>query len=74
MKRKKTQFGVMDTSGKVTMTHSIDLGKIKSPDPLAYAYGFVQGQRGTPMPKEKNLAPEFIRGWKEGRKKLKKVV
>lgn len=64
----------MKASGKVVMTHEIDLGKIKSPDPLAYAYGLVQGERGNPLPKEKGLASEFIRGWKEGRKKLKKVV
>jgi hypothetical protein len=39
----KTQFGKMDASGKVTIAHSVDLNKIKSPDPLAYAYGYSQG-------------------------------
>jgi hypothetical protein len=70
----KTQFGKMDSTGKVVVTHEINLSKLKSPDPLAYAYGLVQGERGEPLPKQRGLAPEFIRGWKEGRKKLKKVV
>lgn len=73
----KTKFGVMAKGGKVTTTHEIDLSKVKSPDPIAYAYGLVQGERGEQMPKGEDLAPEFIRGWKEGHvkfKKLKKVL
>jgi hypothetical protein len=65
----KTEFGVMGKEGKVTVTHEIDLSKIKSPDPLAYAYGLVQGERGESLRKEKGLASEYIRGWKEGNKK-----
>jgi hypothetical protein len=71
----KTKFGSIDSTGKVTTTLEIDLSKVKSPDPLAYAYGFAQGQSGTKMPKnKKDLAPEYIRGWKDGHKNLKKVV
>jgi len=69
----KTKFGIMAKGGKVTTTHEIDLNKVKSPDPLAFAYGLVQGERGNPLPKEKDLAPEFIRGWKEGHAKHKKL-
>jgi len=45
----------------------------KFPDPLAFAYGRVQGERGNPLPKEKDLATEFVRGWKQGNKKYKKL-
>jgi hypothetical protein len=72
-----TKFGVMAKGGKVTTTHEIDLNKIKSSDPLAYAYGLVQGERGQPLGKDKDLAPEYIRGWKKGNRKykhMKKVV
>ena len=69
----KTKFDVMAKSGKVTTTHEIDLGKIKSPDPLAFAFGLTQGERGNPKPKDKDLAPEFVRGWKEGHKKYLKL-
>jgi hypothetical protein len=71
----KTKFGKIDSTGKITITHEIDLSKVKSSDPLAYAYGFTQGQAGEKMPKDKkNLASEYIRGWKDGHKKLKKVI
>ena len=71
----KTKFGKIDSSGKVIITHSIDLSKIKSSDPLAYAYGFMQGQSGEKLPKKKkHLASEYIRGWKDGHKKIKKVI
>jgi hypothetical protein len=79
--KRKTKFGMIEPSGKVITTYEIDLGKIKSSDPLAYAYGLFQGKIGKPLPKDKDLAPEFIRGWKEGheisgKKKsiLKKVI
>lgn len=73
-----TEFSVMNKSGQVTKTHEIDLSKIKSTDPLAYAFGFVEGERGNKLSKEKNLASEYVRGWKEGHKnyikKLREVV
>jgi hypothetical protein len=74
MEKKKTKFGIMGSTGKVTVTHEIDLSKVKSPDPLAYAYGFVHGERGEPLGKPEKgdkFAPEYIRGWEEGHKKLK---
>jgi hypothetical protein len=64
----KTQFGILTPEGKVEKSMAIDLSKIKSPDPLAYAYGFFQGKSGQPMSKEKDLAKEYIRGYKEGKK------
>jgi hypothetical protein len=70
----KTKFGILQPSGKEIITHEIDLSKVKSPDPIAFAFGLVQGERGEPLEKKRGLAPEYIRGWKEGRKKLKRVV
>ena len=68
MVHKKTQFGILTPEGKVEKSMEMDLSKIKSPDPLAYAYGFFQGKSGQPMSKEKGLAKEYIRGYKEGKK------
>jgi hypothetical protein len=77
----KTKFGTIEPSGKTITALEIDLRKIKSSDPLAYAYGLFQGKIGKSLPKKRGLAPEFVRGWKEGheifkRKKdiLKKVI
>jgi hypothetical protein len=77
----KTKFGILKTTGEEVITHEIDLGCLKSDDPIAYAYGIVQGERGETLGKPEKgekFAPEFIRGWKEGHKhyeeKLKKVV
>jgi len=67
------KFIIFTKKGKAITTHDIDLSKIKSPDPLAFAYGRVQGERGNPLPKEKDLATEFVRGWKQGNKKYKKL-
>ena len=69
----KTKFGVMAKGGKVITTHEIDLSRVKSPDPLVYAYGLVQGERGESISKDKDLASEYIRGWKEGHAKYKKL-
>ena len=63
----------MKKSGENVITHEIDLSKIKSSDPLAYAYGLVQGERGEQKSKEKDLAPEYIRGWNDGHRKFKKL-
>jgi len=74
----KTKFRVMAKGGKVITTHVIDLNKVKSSDPLAYAYGLAQGERGDKIQKGKDLAPEYVRGWNDGhknyKKKLKKVM
>jgi len=71
VKEKGTQFRVLTPQGVVEKAMTIDLASVKSPDPLAYAYGFFQGKQGLPMAKAKKgdkLAPEYIRGFKEGRK------
>jgi hypothetical protein len=68
----KTKFGILKPTGEEVKTHGIDLSKIKSPDPIAYAYGLVHGESGEPLGKPEKgekFAPEFIRGWKEGHKK-----
>jgi len=67
----KTKFGTLTKEGKIVNPMSIDLNKIKSPDPLAFAYGLFQGKSGQPMSKDKGLAPEYIRGFKIGTGKLK---
>lgn len=70
--KKGTIFGTLTPTGKVENTMTIDLSKVKSHDPLAYSYGFFQGKTGKPISKEKDLAPEYIRGYKEGVKIRKK--
>ena len=69
--KKGTQFGTLTPSGEIKNSMVIDL---KSDDPIAYAYGFFQGKSGQPMAKAERgdkLAPEYIRGYKEGLKKKK---
>jgi hypothetical protein len=61
------QFGILQPSGKVVKSMSIDVNKVKSPDPLAYSYGYFQAQSGQPMSKDKGLAPEYIRGYKDAK-------
>lgn len=70
-KRKGTVFGTLTPEGKVTNTMTIDLSKVKSNDPLAYSFGFFEGKSGKPISKEKGLASEYIRGFKEGKKAKK---
>ena len=69
-----TKFGKITSEGKIIHSIEIDLSKVKSSDPLAYAYGFAQGSRGNPIVKGKGLAPEYIRGYKDGKAKLKEVI
>jgi hypothetical protein len=66
-KKQCTQFGVMSPEGKVTKEMTIDINKVKSSDPLAYSYGYFQGKSGQPMSKDKDLAPEYIRGYKDAK-------
>lgn len=76
-KRPAIEFGVLSSRGNIVGAMSIDISKIKSPDPLAFAYGYFQGKTGIPKAKNKGLAPEYLRGYEKGkreRKKLKKVV
>lgn len=72
---RKTQFGTMDNTGKVTKVMEIDLQKVKSDDPLAYAYGLFEGKSGRKMSKAgrgDKLAPEYVRGFKDGKKQAGK--
>jgi hypothetical protein len=73
-KQEETKFGVMKPTGEVSNSMSIDIGKIKSPDKLAYAYGYFQGKSGQPMMKAEKgdkLAPEYIRGYQDAKKGVK---
>ena len=69
----KTKFGILKPTGEAVITHEIDLSKIKSPDPLAYAYGLFHGEIGKSLGKPEKgekFAPEYIRGWEDGHKKF----
>ena len=66
-----TKFAVLSKQGKETKAMSINIGKIKSNDPLAYAYGYFQASSGQSMSKDKDLAPEYIRGYKDYKKGVK---
>ena len=69
----KTKFGYIDSKGKQRVVLSLDLKKLKSKDPLAFAYGRSQGLQGKKLPKnKKGLAREYIRGFKIGHKELLK--
>lgn len=70
-KRQGTLFGTLTPQGRVVKTSVIDLRKVKSNDPLAFAFGVSQARAGRPFPKERGLAPEFVRGFKLGKKKRK---
>lgn len=62
-----TQFGVANKEGKVVKAMNINLSKVKSKDPLAYSYGYFQAKSGQPMSKDKDLAPEYVRGYNEAK-------
>lgn len=72
IKQKGTQFGTLTPSGEIKDSMIIDLANVKSDDPLAYAYGLFHGKSGKLIVKIKGekLAPEYIRGYKEGRKEF----
>jgi len=63
-----TNFSEMK-EGKVTKSMSIDLNKLDSPDPIAFAYGVFRAECGDTLPPEntkeyRGLAKEYIRGFK----------
>jgi len=66
-RKKGTQFGTLTPEGKVINAQTINLAEVKSDDPLAYAYGLFKGRIGEKMPKERGLAPEFVRGFQKGK-------
>lgn len=53
-------------------SYSINVGKVKSDDPLAYSYGYVEGSEGKEISKQKNLAPAYIEGYKKGKEDREK--
>jgi len=63
--KKGTKFVILQPSGEVTKQMTIDINKVKSDDPLAYSYGYFQAKSGQPMSKDKGLAKEYIRGYKD---------
>ena len=71
VKNKMTKFGVLNKQGKITKAMSINIGKVKSSDPIAYSYGYFQASSGQPMSKDKDLAPEYIRGYNDYKKGVK---
>ena len=70
IKRHTMTIGTLTPEGKVVNSMQVDIAKIQSTDPLAFSYGFYQGREGRPMGKGKDLAPEYIRGYKEGAKTM----
>lgn len=52
--------------------YQIDMSKVKSDDPLAYSYGYVQGKEGQKMSESKNLAPAYIEGYNKGKEEHQK--
>lgn len=76
IKKKKTQFGILTPQG-IKKQMNIDIGMIskQSSDPLAYAYGMFQSKTGQKMAKTEKgdkLAPEYIRGFMEAKRRKKK--
>ena len=69
----KTKFGVFHPDGSLTNVINIDLNRIDSDDPIAYAYGLFHGSINTKLPnktskKYKELASEYIRGFNAAKK------
>jgi len=76
-----TKFGTLTPNGVVDEME-IDLNKVESDDPLAYAYGYFHGKTGKEkaksgsdrMPsyiipnkeKDEELAEEYVKGYNDG--------
>ena len=59
-----TKFGTLTPNGVIDEME-IDLDKVESNDPLAYAYGFFQGKAGKEL-ESGDLAEEYVRGYNDG--------
>jgi hypothetical protein len=58
-----TEFSDL-TPGGVTFAVDIQMGKVPSDDPMAYAYGFKQGLQGEiEHPSGEDLAPAYLKGY-----------
>ena len=69
-----TKFGTLTPNGVIDEME-LDLEKVKSSDPLAYAYGYFHGKSGKELAKkgenglhmeDEDLAEEYIRGYNDG--------
>ena len=54
-------------------SYKVNVKKVKSDDPLAYSYGYIQGKEGEKISDAKNLAPAYIEGYKKGKSEREKV-
>ena len=60
-----TEFGTL-TPNYVINKMEIDLNKVESNDPIAYAMGFFDGKSGQNIDDSDDLAEEYIRGFNDG--------
>ena len=60
-----TEFGTL-TPNYVINKMEIDLNKVESNDPIAYAMGFFDGKSGQKIDDSDDLAEEYIRGFNDG--------
>ena len=66
-----TEFGTL-TPNYVINKMEIDLNKVESNDPIAYAMGFFDGKSGQKIDDSDDLAEEYIRGFNDGVKSMEK--
>ena len=67
-KANETQYGTLNPDGSVT--NKMDLDDSNSDDPIAYNFGFFEGKSGEPMDDYDDLAPEYVRGYNDGKKSI----
>jgi hypothetical protein len=66
--RQPVTLGTLTQSGKVEGQITVDMSLTGSDDPIAFAWGFNQGLRGSPVETGDDLASEYLRGHAEGLK------
>ena len=71
-KSNETQYGTLNPDGSVT--NKMDLDDSNSDDPIAYNFGFFEGKSGEPMDDYDDLAPEYVRGYNDGKKSIGESV
>lgn len=57
-----TFFGTLNADGSVTENLSVDLSKVPSSDPIAFAYGVARGRSMANDDKPKSYSPKKIHG------------
>lgn len=71
--KQPTQKAIKQThKDKSFSAYQVNLSKVKSDDPLAYSYGYIQGKEGREMSDAKNLAPAYKEGYEAGKKEREK--